>query len=74
MGKAQRRIEPKPQGEPKRALDQQQTAAYIMDVALGLRGLAKQADLSFLTYLLDMTVHEAMQQSELPRRRRSDKA
>lgn len=55
------------------ALNQQQTAAYIADVTLGLRGMADKAALPFLTYLLDMTVHEAMQQSEWPRRRRTDK-
>jgi hypothetical protein len=55
------------------ALNQQQTAAYVADVTLGLRAMADKADLPFLTYLLDMAVHEAMQQSELPRRRRSDK-
>ncbi len=54
-------------------LSQQQAAAYIADVTLGLRGIADRAELPFLTYLLDMTVHEAMQQSELPRRRRTDK-
>ena len=55
------------------ALNQQQTAAYISDVALGLRAMADKAGMPFLTYLLDMAVHEAMQQSELPRRRRTDR-
>jgi hypothetical protein len=37
-----------------------------------IEGNGRRADLAFLTYLLDMVVHEAMQQSELPRRRRTD--
>jgi hypothetical protein len=72
MGKPQRATEPKTREEAAPALNQQQTAAYIADVSLGLRGMADKADLTFLTYLLDMAVHEAMQQSELPRRRRTD--
>jgi hypothetical protein len=73
MGKPQRTSEPRTRNEAVPALTQQQTAAYIADVTLGLRGLADRAELPFLTYLLDMAVHEAMQQSELPRRRRTDK-
>ena len=72
MGKVQRTSEPKIGNEAVSALNQQQTAAYIADVTLGLRGMADKAGLPFLTYLLDMAVHEAMQQSELPRRRRTD--
>ena len=55
------------------ALTQQQTAAYIADVALGLRGMSDRTDMPFLTYLLDMVVHEAMQHSEMHRRRRTDR-
>ena len=73
MGKPQRTSEPRSRNEAVPALNQQQTAGYIADVTLGLRTMADKADLPFLTYLLDMAVHEAMQQSELPRRRRSDK-
>ena len=73
MGKPQKTSEARSQQSEAPTLSQQQTAAYIADVTLGLRGLADQAQLPFLTYLLDMTVQEAMQQSELPRRRRTDK-
>jgi hypothetical protein len=73
MAKVQRASVPKPRSEAAPVLNQQQTAAYISDVTLGLRAMADKAGLPFLTYLLDMTVHEAMQQSELPRRRRTDR-
>ena len=73
MGKIQKLSEPKTRSEGTLALTQQETAAYIADVTLGLRGIADRAELSFLTYLLDMAVQEAMQQSELYRRRRTDK-
>ena len=73
MGKVQRTSIPKARNEAVSALNQQQTAAYISDVALGLRGMSDKAGMPFLTYLLDMAVHEAMQQSEIPRRRRTDK-
>jgi hypothetical protein len=73
MGKPQKTGEARLQQGEALTLTQQQTAAYIADVTLGLRGIADRAQLPFLTYLLDMTVQEAMQQSELPRRRRSDK-
>jgi hypothetical protein len=73
MGKPQRTSDSKTQNEAGPALNQQQTAAYIADVSLGLRAMADKAGQPFLTYLLDMIVHEAMQQSELPRRRRTDK-
>ena len=73
MVKAQRTSVPKPRSETAPVLNQQQTAAYISDVTLGLRTMADKAGLPFLTYLLDMVVHEAMQQSELPRRRRTDR-
>lgn len=73
MGEPERTSEAKSQQTAAPGLSQQQTAAYIADVTLGLRGMADRAELPFLTYLLDMTVQEAMQQSELPRRRRTDK-
>ncbi len=73
MGKPQKTGEARSQQSEMSTLTQQQTAAYIADVSLGLRAIADRAQLPFLTYLLDMTVQEAMQQSELPRRRRSDK-
>ena len=73
MGKIQGMSESKTRSETPLALSQQETAAYIADVTLGLRGIAERAELSFLTYLLDMTVQEAMQQSELPRRRTDKK-
>lgn len=74
MGKLQRTSEAKIGREAVQAtLSQQQTAAYIADMTLGLRAMADKAALPFLTYLLDMAVHEAMQQSEAHRRRRTDK-
>jgi hypothetical protein len=72
MGKPQKTNQARVRIDALPGLNQQQTAAYIADVALGLRGMADKADLAFMTYLLDMVVHEAMQQSELPRRRRTD--
>jgi hypothetical protein len=72
MGKPQKTSEARARSDALPSLNQQQTASYIADVSLGLRGMADKADLAFLTYLLDMVVHEAMQQSELPRRRRTD--
>jgi hypothetical protein len=71
-GKPQKTSEARVRSDALPSLNQQQTAAYIADVSLGLRGMADKADLAFMTYLLDMVVHEAMQQSELPRRRRTD--
>jgi hypothetical protein len=73
MGKPQKTSEARSLHIEEFTLTQQQTAAYIADVTLGLRGIADRAQLPFLTYLLDMTVQEAMQQSELPRRRRTDR-
>lgn len=73
MGKPQKTREARSQQSEAPTLTQQQTAAYIADVSLGLRGMADRAELPFLTYLLDMTVQEAMQQSEIPRRRRTDR-
>ena len=72
MDKPQKTSQARPQQREVPTLTQQQTAAYIADVTLGLRGIADRTQLPFLTYLLDMTVQEAMQQSELPRRRRTD--
>ena len=73
MDKPQRTSEQKAQSEAVPALNQQQTAAYIADVTMGLRAMSDRAGQPFLTYLLDMVVHESMQQAELPRRRRTDK-
>jgi hypothetical protein len=73
MAKAQRSSAPKARTEAVPALSQKQTAAYISDVSLGLRSMADKAAMPFLTYLLDMVVHEAMQQSEHPRRRHTDR-
>jgi hypothetical protein len=64
MAKAKRKIEPQVQSGATPALDQLQAAAYIADVALGLRGMAHRAELTFLTYLLDMVVHEAIERGE----------
>lgn len=69
---------PKGTSEPRSAsgsapvLNQQQTAAYIADVALGLRGMANKAELSFLTYLLDMVVQEALERGERRRKFRDE--
>lgn len=45
------------------ALDNDEMAAYIADVADGLSRLAKRADLGFLAYLLDMVVTEGTKQN-----------
>ena len=47
----------------KQELTRQETAAYIADVALQLRNLARQADMKFLTYLLEMVFQEAFSES-----------
>ena len=73
MGKAQATSKPSIREAATSDLGQQQTAAYIADMSLGLRAMSEKAGLSFLTYLLDMAVQEAMQQSEVHRRRRTDK-
>jgi hypothetical protein len=64
MGKPQLTNAPKPENKSTLVLDQQQTAAYIADVALGLRGLAHKAELPFLTYLLEMVVQEGLERGE----------
>jgi hypothetical protein len=38
---------------------QKETAGYIADIALELRDAARQAELSFLAHLLDMSFYEA---------------
>jgi hypothetical protein len=73
MGKAQAASKPSIRVAAVHELSQQQTAAYVADMSLGLRSMSEKAGLSFLTYLLDMAVQEAMQQSEVHRRRRTDK-
>jgi len=50
-------------GEDPPPLDQRQTAAYIADMTLALRVLAKRARLNFLAYLLDMAASESVDQS-----------
>lgn len=45
------------------ALDIEEMATYIADVADGLSRLAKRADLDFLAYLLDMVVTEGTKQN-----------
>lgn len=73
MGKPQTTSQPRMREAAVYDLSQQQTAAYIADMSLGLRAMSDKASLPFLTYLLDMVVQEAMQQSEIHRRRRTDK-
>ena len=73
MGKPQTTSESRLRVAATNALSQQQAAAYIADMSLGLRSMSDKAGLPFLTYLLDMAVQEAMQQSEVHRRRRTDK-
>ena len=45
------------------SLDKAETAAYISDVVLQLRNMAKSADLKFLVYFLEMSFQEAFSQS-----------
>lgn len=45
------------------SLDQVETAAYISDIVLQLRNMAKAADLKFLVYFLEMAFQEAFSQS-----------
>jgi|GEM_PF-5440010 len=51
--------------------DQQQTAAYAFDMLIGLTSAARQADLTFLAYLLEMAGSEA---SRVAERKNSDGA
>ena len=44
-------------------LDQEETAAYIADIVLQLRNMARAADLKFLVYFLEMSFQEAFSQS-----------
>lgn len=44
--------------------DQQQTAAYIFDMLIGLSSAARQTDLTFLAYLLEMAGSEASRVAE----------
>jgi hypothetical protein len=44
--------------------DQQQTAAYIFDMLIGLSSAARQTDMTFLAYLLEMAGSEASRVSE----------
>ena len=44
-------------------LSQVETAAYISDIVLQLRNIAKAADLKFLVYFLEMAFQEAFTQS-----------
>ena len=55
-----------------KVLNKAETAAYISDIVLQLRNLAKAADLQFLVYFLEMAFHEAFSQST--RERKSDEA
>ena len=73
MGNAQATSKPSIREAATNKLSQQQTAAHIADMSLGLRSMSDKAGLAFLTYLLDMAVQEAMQQSEVHRRRRTDR-
>ena len=44
-------------------LNQVETAAYISDIVLQLRNMAKAADLKFLVYFLEMAFQEAFSQT-----------
>lgn len=44
--------------------DQQQTAAYVFDMLIGLSSAARQTDLTFLAYLLEMAGSEASRVAE----------
>ncbi|MGI9481779.1 MAG: hypothetical protein ACR2OR_05405 [Hyphomicrobiales bacterium] len=45
--------------ESDRNLANTEAAEYIAEMAAGLREIAKQANMEFLAYLLDMVYHEA---------------
>ena len=45
------------------SLDKAETAAYISDVVLELRNMARRADLKFLVYFLEMAFQEAFTQT-----------
>ena len=50
-------------GKNHATLDKIETAAYISDIVLQLRNMAKSADLKFLVYFLEMAFQEAFSQS-----------
>jgi len=50
-------------GKNHTTLDKIETAAYISDIVLQLRNMAKSADLKFLVYFLEMSFQEAFSQS-----------
>lgn len=54
------------------SLDQQETAAYIADIVLQLRNMAKRADMKFLAYFLEMAFQEAFTQSTRPCKKEAD--
>lgn len=68
--KAGKQIAP---SEARQILNCQQAADHIASVTLELSAIAEKLNLPFLKYLLDMTADEAMSQSDMPRRRRTDK-
>ena len=59
MGKPQKTSQARSQQNAAPTLTQQQTAAYIADITLGLRGMADRAELPFLTYLGGARSHAA---------------
>ena len=46
------------------AFSRHEAAAYIADMTLQMRNMARDADLQFLNYLLEMAFQEAFMQSE----------
>ncbi len=56
----------------KTTLDQVETAAYISDIVLQLRNMARAADLKFLVYFLEMSFQEAFSQSTREPKQKSD--
>jgi hypothetical protein len=49
----------------------QESAAFIADMARGLRGIADDADFPFLKYLLDMVAEEGVHLAKRERKHRN---
>ena len=65
--------EGKTQIEARHAPNRKQMAEHVASMSFELSEMAARAEMPFLKLLLDMTTEEAVQQSSMPRRRRTDR-
>ena len=54
-------------GKIRKFASRHELASYIAEVTLELRNMTKGADMTFLSYLLEMSFHEALDISQEPR-------